>query len=172
MKLTSLLFNNKNQQNLNKIVADMDDAILEAQEKERLKNLRHLLSYDPKYGARSKFVYKGAVENSLEQVPRELFLIKSLRVLDLSSDRMTHIFDYVPPDVCRLTKLKVLNLDLNRIRELPSDIGILEQLESLTLTNNKLRTLPSSLANLKQLQRFAFRLILKLNSANWLFVFF
>lgn len=97
-------------------VTDVDEQSLESAEKEKLKNLRHLLSYDPKYGPRSKFIYKGAIENSMEQVPRELFMIKSLRVLDLSSDRMTHIFDYVPPDICRLTRLKVLNLDLNRIR--------------------------------------------------------
>lgn len=142
------------------IGGDIDDASLEIQEKERLKNLRHLLSYDPKYGARSKFVYKGAVENSLEQVPRELFLIKSLKVLDLSSDRMTHIFDYVPADVCRLTKLKVLNLDLNRIRELPSDIGALEQLECLTLTNNKLKSLPNSISNMRLLKRCFFNLLI------------
>ena len=130
-----------------------DISSLEVQEKEKLKNLRHLLLHDPIWGPRSKFVYKGAVDTALEQVPRELFLIKSIRVLDLSSDRMTHIFDYVPPDVCRLSKLKVLNLDLNRIKELPNDIGALDQLEQLTLTSNRLSHLPSSFSNMKMLKR-------------------
>jgi Leucine-rich repeat (LRR) protein len=117
----------------------------------KLRHLKLQLSNDGAHGRRCKYKFKGRIENRYEQIPRELFLIRNLQVLDLSSD-LTFVFDELPADIGKLSKLKSLHLDSNRISTLPDEIGRVESLDTLTLAYNRLVHLPASMGQLRNLK--------------------
>jgi hypothetical protein len=57
-----------------------------------------------------------------------------------------------PPEVCRLTNLKLLNISDNRIEKLPAHIGELHKLKVLYAGNNRLKTIPSEIGKLSKLE--------------------
>ena len=118
-------------------------------EEERL-NLQ--IRNDTIYGPKSKFKLRGLICPK-QPLPVGLFQVKSLRVLDMTAQLVLGVkLSKFPFQVCQLTQLRVLNLDLNSIPSLPDEIGNLRHLEILTLGYNKLSSLPDTLVYMNDLQ--------------------
>ena len=60
--------------------------------------------------------------------------------------------EVLPESVCRLSRLRFLYLNNNRLTQLPKWIGQLAQLQELTLVGNRLTQLPRCVAHLAQLE--------------------
>ena len=121
----------------------------------RLKKLRLRIDMDdPLYPRMKKLKIRG---KDLGRLPREIFLIDELEVLDLSPERESCLYyrlTEVPPGIGKLINLRVLMLDTNEIAEVPPEICLLTSLERLSLSNNMLTSLPdafSSLTNIRSL---------------------
>lgn len=107
----------------------------------------------------------------INAIPKELFNLRGLRVLDISISGVSKI----PSTIGQLKKLRELDFSSNRIRKLPAAIYSLDslvnlnlrennirilidsftdkgQIRTLDLSNNKLRALPESIRKLKQLR--------------------
>lgn len=83
--------------------------------------------------------------NRLNSLPDGIAQLKSLTVLNLSSNNITEL----NPNLCTITSLKELDLSFNRITALPKTIGELKKLEKLLITNNYLtKTLPATFKDL------------------------
>ena len=54
-------------------------------------------------------------------------------------------------DIAKLTHLRVLNLDHNKLLRLPNSIGELQELEMLIISRNIIEILPDSIAKLRNL---------------------
>jgi len=85
----------------------------------------------------------------LRDFPPDLCSNGDLRELYLSN----HKIDAWPlPDGFRLTQLKTLNVDCNRIREIDEDcLGLMVHLTTLSLAHNHLNELPDSVSALTNL---------------------
>ena len=112
-------------------------------------------------------------KSNLTSIPKEVFEMKQLRVLDLSwNKQLTSLppeignlenLEYLdcsgcslrnlPKELGKLKKLKSLSFWNNWIGELPAEIGNLENLENLTLENCTLKTLPKEISKLKKLKK-------------------
>ncbi len=91
----------------------------------------------------------------LMSVPRELFYLHELEVLDLSPTRETCLDNRlpdVPPSIGRLVNLKVLVLDTNELAEIPPEISLLKSLEKLSISNNHIQLFPDGFGALKNLK--------------------
>lgn len=78
-----------------------------------------------------------------------IFSLPNLKVLDLSSNQLTNIFD----EVSKAKSLVEFRLTGNQINQLPENFGGMESLEVLDLKGNKLTTLPASICNLSKLTK-------------------
>ncbi|KAJ0751746.1 putative leucine-rich repeat domain superfamily [Helianthus annuus] len=75
---------------------------------------------------------KLTLEGSIPEVPKDLYLLESLKELSLSIKEIRHL----PDSICMLKHLKSLKLSYCPLLEqLPKDIGRLESLEELHLTD-------------------------------------
>ncbi|GCC27249.1 uncharacterized protein [Chiloscyllium punctatum] len=91
----------------------------------------------------------------LLSVPREIFDLGELQVLEMSPERescLSYRIGGVPRALGRLSNLTVLRLDTNELREIPPEIGALHKLETLTLSNNRLSRLPAEAERLQRLR--------------------
>jgi internalin A len=86
------------------------------------------------------------IEAALKSGEERLDLSTDYRI---SSPKLTEL----PESLCRLTRLRILNLYDNNLTELPECIGQLIKLESLNVAVNQLKTLPESLGRLTRLQK-------------------
>ena len=84
----------------------------------------------------------------LRAVPAELGQLASLRVLRLSSNRLTSL----PAEIGQLTSLEVLKLESNKLTELSAEIGQLTSLRELNLYDNRLTSLPAEIGQLMSLR--------------------
>ena len=84
----------------------------------------------------------------LRAVPAELGQLASLRVLRLSSNRLTSL----PAEIGQLTSLEVLVLGGNKLTSLPAELGQLTSLENLRLVNNQLTSVPAEIWHLTSLR--------------------
>ena len=97
-------------------------------------------------------------ERGLSVAPKEIAEHKDkLNILDLTSNR----FDQFPNEILQLSKLKVLRIDHNKIKTIPSGIGQLQCLECFTLSCNLVQYFPNTMSQLKNLKElnFEFNLI-------------
>lgn len=85
--------------------------------------------------------------NRLKSIPDRIHNLHDLDSLYLNSNQLTEI-----NGVLNLTKLTVLHLGYNLLKDLPDDIGMLVNLEELSINNNYLKTLPESIGNLTNLK--------------------
>jgi len=87
-------------------------------------------------------------EQSLEQIPPELFIRKGLKVLILGN-----VLDSLPEEIGQLANLTTLDLSgSEQINSLPKEIGSLKKLTSLNLNGTPLlESLPKEIMELKQL---------------------
>ena len=87
--------------------------------------------------------------SEITNVPVELGDLGKLETLVLVGHRKLR---KLPDDVCRLAKLRRLQIDNNRLCELPENIGDMTMLDTLIAYGNPLTDLPASLAKLKRLR--------------------
>ncbi|KAK2182005.1 hypothetical protein NP493_372g05009 [Ridgeia piscesae] len=74
--------------------------------------------------------------------------LRSLRVLDLHCNELTHL----PDGIELLQSLQVLNVEQNRLKSLPPGIGKLHQLQTLLLKGNKIHMIPDSMCEMQSLR--------------------
>ncbi|CAI9118369.1 OLC1v1019931C2 [Oldenlandia corymbosa var. corymbosa] len=65
---------------------------------------------------------------------------------------LSSIFEYLPPEIGRLSNLEFLDLSFNKMKNLPTELTLLNSLVSLEVANNKLVEVPSGLSSLKRLE--------------------
>ena len=88
----------------------------------------------------------------LKRIPPEIGnLQRTLSMLHVEGcPQVTHI----PQEIGRCTKVALLYIKHNSLRELPTSLGLLANLASLSFTSNKLTSLPSELGQLANLASF------------------
>lgn len=91
--------------------------------------------------------------NQLTELPKELFMLRSLWHLNISNNRLLGLQSWIE----YLTNLSSLDLSWNQLTSLPENIGRLQKLNALFLNNNRLTSLPSSIANLQNLEQLDIR---------------
>ncbi len=78
----------------------------------------------------------------------------------------------IPPEIGQLTKLRILDLNVNALSALPKEIGELTSLESLFLFGNDLCALPEEIIKLKHLSTLELdgnpRLVLSSAQQEWI----
>lgn len=84
---------------------------------------------------------------NIRKIPPEIGKLTQLKVLYLFFNNIT----YIPPNIGKLTNLTELRLSSNLLRELPYEIGDLSSLEILDLSTNSLDSIPFTIGNLKNL---------------------
>ncbi|GJN08671.1 hypothetical protein PR202_ga26620 [Eleusine coracana subsp. coracana] len=85
----------------------------------------------------------------LKEVPNEVLQVgNSMRILDLTNNKLVEI----PEEVGRLVNLQrlmsLLNVSDNKLKELPESIGSCKSLEELQANGNSIEDVPSSVCNL------------------------
>ena len=92
--------------------------------------------------------------NRLEKtIPEDTFKkFTKLKELNLSINKL----EFLPDSICDLLNLKKLIVSLNLLKRLPENIGNLVNLEVLDVYNNKIEDLPDNIDNLKNLKTFEF----------------
>lgn len=114
-------------------------------------SLRLRVEYDSTFRGK-KLKIKG---KELERVPREVFNMDELEILDLSPERPACLFfrlPKLPAAIGKLRNLRILILDTNELQTLPPQICHLEHLQQLLLSNNFLKNLPDGFNNLRSLE--------------------
>ena len=91
--------------------------------------------------------------NNIKEIPDELFNLITLERLNLSNNALSML----PASIVHLVNLIDLNLYGNKLRMLPVEIGNLINLRSLNLVGNNIDELPATLGNLARLRNLAVR---------------
>jgi hypothetical protein len=86
--------------------------------------------------------------NQISKIPKEIENLKGLSVLDLSNNKIKNI--YAP--ICNLKNLKILILNRNNIQRLPKQMQFLSKLKILGLANNRLTELPLEIQYMTSLE--------------------
>lgn len=87
----------------------------------------------------------------LISLPPEISKLTQLKLLNLSDNQLSKL----PAEVCELTQLISFGLSRNQLSELPVEIGKLIQLQKLSLTANSLGKLPIEIGRLTQLKELS-----------------
>lgn len=89
--------------------------------------------------------------NCLQEIPRSLWSVKSLRVLCLTGNKLQHL----PPQVSELVSLEQLHCGRNEITSIPIQLASLASLSVLDMGYNKLDNVPGDLAKLTSLRKLS-----------------
>jgi Leucine rich repeat len=95
--------------------------------------------------------HEPARTHQMESLPPEVSRLTAVRVLNLSGHRLATL----PPEVGQMRDLRRLDLRGNRLNSLPDELGDLSKLEYLDLRDNLLTELPAALAKISSLERAA-----------------
>ncbi|OMJ07784.1 Adenylate cyclase [Smittium culicis] len=114
------------------------------------------LSKNPSINLPSDFLQECVSLNSLNisncyilKVPQSLQFIPHLTILNLNSNMLKKVGSTITGF---LVNLKVLNLDNNKISDLPASLANLKSLKVLSLKNNLLKSFPSVITRLTNLE--------------------
>ena len=88
-------------------------------------------------------------QNALSEIPPEIGRLTSLRVLNLVGNAL----DRLPNEICALEKLEILGLKSNKLSSLPECIGNLGAMRALFITDNSITELPKSIGDLHHLKK-------------------
>nr|MDO8110219.1 leucine-rich repeat domain-containing protein [Candidatus Sigynarchaeota archaeon] len=86
-------------------------------------------------------------DGNIETVPNEIGNLKSLELLDLSTNKI----ECLPDSICELSLLQKFIVYDNRLIALPERIGNLKSLKRFLFGNNKIASLPDSVSELNPL---------------------
>ena len=108
----------------------------------------------------------------LQELPRGFGAYNNLRILDLSSNRLTELtsqigllgslhellcsfnfIEVIPPEIGRLKNLTIFSIASNKLTQLPVEMSGLVSLKSLDVCKNLLQVLPPELGILKELRK-------------------
>jgi len=84
----------------------------------------------------------------LEQIPENIYNLKELKILDLSLNKLRDI----SRSIGKLKYLEILYISHNLLSKLPKSVRRLKFLRELYLSNNQLTIIPKSIGNLLMLQ--------------------
>ena len=87
--------------------------------------------------------------SGLTTLPREISLLRNLRILDLSNNKIVSI----PTEIAQLSSLYELNLSKNQLTSIPKEIYTLTNLHILILSYNQLTSITNEIAQLINLRR-------------------
>ncbi|XP_020526137.1 TMV resistance protein N isoform X1 [Amborella trichopoda] len=87
--------------------------------------------------------------HGLDKLPEQLFSMKSLTELDMTSSGIQQL----PDSIGNLKNLRILRLGFTNVRELPDSLGSLVNLEELDVNRCNIRELPDSLGTLVNLEK-------------------
>lgn len=87
--------------------------------------------------------------NSLESIPKEISLLNSLEVLNLSNNKISN--SGIPSIFFTLHSLHELNLSSNKLTSLEG-FSQLNNLQKLNVSNNEIETIPDDFFNLQELR--------------------
>ena len=90
------------------------------------------------------------IGNMLGSISTHICKLKKLKILELGNNFITKL----PAELCNLTNLEVLDLSGNRIRKIPSEIRNMKNLQIVNLNKNNIDRLPNglyALINLREL---------------------
>jgi hypothetical protein len=90
------------------------------------------------------------IEQSLSQLPPEIRNLTSLRILNLSVNQIKEL----PSEIGELKSLQEFYIYENELEVLPVEIGNLTSLKIINLSVNQIKKLPPEIGNLKSLQEF------------------
>jgi Leucine-rich repeat (LRR) protein len=85
---------------------------------------------------------------NMSTLPAGIGRISELKVLRLENNKLKHL----PDDIGELHELIFLRLDNNRLKTIPSSFGLLKRLTWLLLHNNQINSLPPEIKGLKKLE--------------------
>ncbi|KRZ71817.1 CCR4-NOT transcription complex subunit 6 [Trichinella papuae] len=91
------------------------------------------------------------LRGTIRNISQPVFEMDHLTALFINDNELERL----PPEISKLSKLKVLDASNNRIRSLPSELGDILTLEQLHLNNNLIRTLPFEIGKLYNLKILA-----------------
>ncbi|PHN01082.1 leucine-rich repeat domain-containing protein [Flavilitoribacter nigricans] len=92
-------------------------------------------------------------ENELTRIPADVFRLTQLRVLEIDGNKIGSI----PRGIEQVPQLDQLNASRNRIRKLPDNIGSLGALSQLQLSENRIGSLPAGIRDCLMLRRLDLR---------------
>jgi internalin A len=88
----------------------------------------------------------------LTEIPRQIFdKCPELMFIDFGNDEFSdtkNIIETIPDEICKLKKLKKINLCHNKLTDIKESLCELKELNHLNLSFNEIKYLPSSVANL------------------------
>ncbi|KAI4311849.1 hypothetical protein MLD38_036712 [Melastoma candidum] len=85
----------------------------------------------------------------IDEVPESVGRLDSLRILELNPNKIKRL----PTSICDLTNLLVLDVSNNPLDEgIPEEIGRLSALQELDLSHSKIRFLPATFSQLTSLK--------------------
>jgi len=113
-----------------------------------LTNLKRIFEYQGTIYELYKETRLNLSNNQIKILPPEIDKLSNLRILNLDNNQITTL----PPEIDKLSNLQELYLYNNQITILPPEIGNLSQLQKLYLHNNQITMLPPEIGKLSNLQ--------------------
>ncbi len=92
--------------------------------------------------------YLSLKHKKLKVIPKEVFILKNLEILDLSKNKLEEL----PEDLEKLEKLRELSVSNNNLTTLPIQIGKLTNLKKIIAYQNNIALLPTTIGNLVHLE--------------------
>lgn len=92
------------------------------------------------------------IKPSISELPEEICKLSKLKELQL----VFHSLTKVPKEIGNLKDLNELDLCVGDLTELPKEIGLLANLIELDISGNPIKNLPEEITNLINLKRFGF----------------
>ena len=86
--------------------------------------------------------------NRIEKFPHGITFLENIEILDLTAARIK----FIPDDIARLYKLKIIDVFNNDIDEFPIGLCKIDTLKSIDLNSNNIKVIPHDIAKLKNLE--------------------